>query len=80
MKILSVFRNDIPVIGDLVPALAGLAGGAALLVEYYVSSSAADSTIPDNIQTVFIDSRKYIGVFCLLAGLLHFVFPQVMLL
>lgn len=37
MKILSVFRNDIPVIGDLVPALAGLAGGAALLVEYYVS-------------------------------------------
>lgn len=80
MKILSVFRNDIPVIGDLVPALAGLAGGAALLVEYYISSSAADSTIPDNIQTVFIDSRKYIGVFCLLAGLLHFVFPQVMLL
>ena len=51
-----------------------------MLVEYYVSSSAAGSTIPDNIQTVFIDSRKYIGVFCLLAGLLHFVFPQVMLL
>ena len=33
MKILSVFRNDVPVLGDLVPALAGFAGGASILLE-----------------------------------------------
>lgn len=80
MKFLSVFRNDVPVIGDLIPAVAGLVGGASLLLEYYISHATTKNELPAWANKFFIESRKYIGIFCLLAGLLHFVFPQVVLL
>lgn len=80
MKFLSVFRNDVPVIGDLIPAVAGLAGGAALLIEYYSASSSLGLELPEWVTKLFVDSRKYVGVLCLIAGLLHFICPQVMLL
>ena len=80
MKLLSVFRNDVPVVGDLLPALAGFAGGASLLLEYYLSTTTEETHIPEIIEKIFIDSRKYIGIGCLVAGLLHFIFPQVLLL
>ena len=80
MKFLSVFRNDVPVIGDLLPAVAGLAGGVSILIEYYLSSTTEEVDLPEAVQKIFIDSRKYIGVLCLFAALLHFIFPQVMLL
>ena len=79
MKILSVFRKDLPVIGDLLPVAAGLAGGFSLLVEYFkVRSESVD--VPESVQKIFIDSRKYIGILCLAASVLHFVLPQVPLL
>ncbi|WP_407396891.1 hypothetical protein [Treponema sp.] len=80
MKILSVFRNDVPVVGDLIPAIAGLAGGASVLLEYYISTTDTEVGISENVQKVFIDSRKGIGYFCFVAALLHFVFPQVLFL
>ena len=80
MKFLSVFRNDVPVIGDLFPAIAGLAGGASLLLEYYTATSSVGLELPEWVTKLFVDSRKYVGVACLIAGLLHFVCPQVMLL
>ena len=80
MKLLNQFRNDVAIIGDLLPALAGIAGGASLLIEYYVVISGNEFAVPDLVKTVFVDSKKYIGIGCLAAGLLHFIFPQVVLL
>ena len=80
MVILSPFRNDVPVIGDLLPAIAGFASGASLLLEYYLSSATEETNIPEKVKTILIDGRKYIGVGCLVAGLLHFIFPQVPIL
>lgn len=80
MKLLSVFRNDVPVVGDLLPSLAGLLSGASLLLEYYLVSATTEVNISDKVKKFLIDGRKYIGVFCLVAGLLHFIFPQVLLL
>ena len=80
MKILSVYSGDIPVVGDLLPAIAGLFGGTSLLIEYFIYSSSYEPNIPDGVQSVFIDSRKYIGVLCIVAGILHFIFPKVLLL
>ncbi|MBP5442582.1 MAG: hypothetical protein J6Y60_05020 [Treponema sp.] len=80
MKVLSVYEG-IPIIGDLLPAVAGLAGGASILLEYYVTSTSSDDfELADNVKAVFIDSRKYIGVLCLVAAVLHFVFPGALLL
>ena len=78
MKLLSSY--SIPFIGDIIPACAGFFGGASLLIEYYAASSSGDVAIPFNVQNVFIDSRKYIGVFCLVAGVLHFICPRVLFL
>lgn len=76
MKLLSSY--DVAVIGDLVPALASLLGGAALLIEYYSVSS--DSIIPEHVQELFVDNRKYIGVACIVAAVLHFILPNVLFL
>ncbi len=70
---------DIPFVGDLIPALAGIVGGFALLVEYYVISS-GDSGINDTLREIFIDSRKYLGIICVAAGVLHFILYNVVLL
>ncbi|MBP5465792.1 MAG: hypothetical protein J6Y13_11555 [Treponema sp.] len=70
---------DIPFIGDFVPAFAGLLGGFAFLVEYYEAASEG-SSLNETVQAIFIDSRKYLGLICLAAGVLHFLLPKVILL
>ncbi len=80
MKLLSTVQNDIPVIGDLIPAFAGFSACAALLLEYYAKKSVTAPVFPSFAETLFVDGRKYIGVFCILAGVLHFIFPRVLFL
>ena len=78
-KILSAFRNDVPVIGDLLPAAAGLLCGGALFLDFYCSQSTLEN-LPFQVRQVFIDRKKTIGVFSVIVAILHFVFPQVILL
>ncbi len=80
MKLLSVFRNDVPVVGDLIPSLAGVCGGIALLLDYFISNASETLSFPPIIEKVFVDSKKYIGIICIVAGILHFIFPQVLFL
>lgn len=79
-KLLTAVRGDVPVIGDLLPALAGLAGGFTLLYEFYRSRSTEDdSHLPAFFQKI-VASKKYVGIACLLAAVLHFLFPTVLFL
>lgn len=80
MKLLSVTQGDVPVVGDLLPALAGIAGGFCVLLAFYQESSSIDITSMPVIESIFIGGKKYIGIFCLVAGILHFIFPKVLLL
>lgn len=77
---LSPINGDVPVIGDLIPVLAGFGAGGALLLDYYSNKSNMELKLPSIIKTVFIDERKYLGIFCILAGILHFIFPKVLFL
>ena len=79
-KLLSAVQNDVPVIGDLFPALAGLAACGALLVEFYSSRASVGLKLPEPLTRVFVGGRKYIGIFCVIAGVLHFIFPRVLFL
>jgi hypothetical protein len=45
LKLLSPAEANIPVVGDLVPALAGIAAGFTLIVEFYRSHSTLDSDL-----------------------------------
>lgn len=70
---------DVPFIGDILPALAGMLGGFAFLVEYYEISSDG-SSLNETVESIFIDSRKFVGLICLAVGVIHFLIPKVILL
>lgn len=80
-KLLTAVRGDVPVIGDLLPALAGLAGGFTLLYEFYKTRSTLeeDDNLPPFFQKI-VASKRYVGVACLFAAGLHFLFPTILFL
>lgn len=78
LKILSPVA--VAVIGDIIPALAGIVGGLVLLFEYYISSSSLETSLPEIFTTVAVHGRRYVGIACIVAGLLHFICPGVPLL
>ena len=80
MKLLSPIQYDVPVVGDLVPALAGLVSGFVLLLDWYQERSDVELPLPEVIQNVYTGGRKYLGIFCLISALLHFIFPNVLFL
>ncbi|MCL2232214.1 MAG: hypothetical protein FWB99_03965 [Treponema sp.] len=81
MKILSSVEGDVPVIGDLFPALTGFLAGFILIFEYYrkrTSLETSDST--EKVDRLLIANKKIIGMAALAAAVLHFLFPRVLLL
>lgn len=79
VKIFSTY-GGIPVFGDLLPAVTGLAAGVSILLEFYmVTTTEEDFELKDNLKTVFIDYRKYLGVLCFLSAVLHFLLPKVII-
>lgn len=79
-KLLSVTRGDVPVVGDLLPALAGLVMGLALFLDYYKSRSTVSSTFVDGAEKVLLNNRNVIGLAGIVIGLLHFLLPRVLFL
>lgn len=80
MKLLSPIQYDIAIIGDLIPSLAGLAAGAVLLLDWYQERSEVELALPESIQGIYEGGRKYLGIFCIIAAVLHFIFPRVLFL
>ena len=81
LKILSVIEGDVPVVGDLFPALTGFLSGFILLFEYYRNRSSIDSIESTvKIDRILIANKKVIGMAAVIAAALHFLFPKVLLL
>jgi len=81
LKLLSAIRGDVPVIGDLIPALMGFLTGFILVFEYYRNrSSLEDSGQSEKIDRILVNNKKIIGIAALVAAALHFLFPGVLLL
>jgi hypothetical protein len=80
VKLLTSFPGAVPILGDLIPSVAGLLGGASLLIEYYITQSPSEAKLNPKLETIFIANKKYIGILCILSALLHFLFPKVILL
>lgn len=79
IKLLSAV-NGVPFFGDLVPALFGFIGGAAMLLDYYKDNSTADLELPALVQVIFVELRKYVGIALVAVALLHFILPGVLFL
>ncbi|TVQ39913.1 MAG: hypothetical protein EA384_04910 [Spirochaetaceae bacterium] len=79
-KFLSVTNGDVPVVGDLIPALSGVIQGLILLVLYYRARSDVSSPMLDSIDKIFVQNRSMFGTAGILIGALHFLFPSVLFL
>ncbi|MDR2476240.1 MAG: hypothetical protein LBD18_00435 [Treponema sp.] len=84
LKLLSPVLDNIPLLGDLLPALAGIAAGFILVFGYYrehssLSAEEAGGKL-DRIGDAFLHYKKAAGIALLAAALLHFLFPQALFL
>jgi hypothetical protein len=83
LKLLSPTVDKIPILGDLVPALSGIAAGLVLIFGIYRQSVPSVSTSTnslDNLAGTFLSFRKPLGLGLLAVALLHFLFPQALFL
>jgi hypothetical protein len=80
LKLLSPTDGDMPVLGDLAPALTGLMGGFILCFEYYMGHTTLATTSVNTIDALFIKNEKLFGILSLAAAALHFLFPKVLFL
>ena len=71
--------ETVPVAGDLLPGLAGLGVGAAILMDLYAARQ-ADSESVARIRDAADGYRMPVGVAAIAVGVLHFLFPAVVIL
>ena len=83
LKLLFALRGDIPIIGDFLPATAGIIVGAALLLELSDDAHLPfmhRGTIGAQIEKVLVSYKVPIGYAGIIAGIVHFLFPMVLFL
>jgi len=83
LKLLSPTVDKIPILGDLVPAISGVAAGLVLIFGIYRQStpSASPSTNSlDSLAGTILAFRKPFGLGLLAVALLHFLFPEALFL
>lgn len=79
-KLLTVMRGDIPVVGDLLPSLAGMLAGFTMLLEFYRGNSKVTTDTLEKLDSMFITNKRMIGIATMIIGLAHFLFPSVLFL
>lgn len=72
-----IFPIHIPVIGDLIPAVAGILAGFCILFDYYNSTASVPIVLPGKIDSFLIKNRKYLGIAVLGSAIIHFFFPNI---
>lgn len=80
LKLFIIVQPDIIIIGDLFPVIAGIAGGASILIEYYKEYTTVEISLNDFFEKLFVKGKKYVGILCLIVSLLHFLFPRLTIL
>ena len=79
-KLLTVMRGDIPIIGDFLPAVAGLISGFSLLLEFYRSNSNVTTDTLEKMEKIFTANRRIVGTASIVIGFVHFLFAYVLFL
>ncbi len=62
------------VLGDLLPALAAILGGASVLLSYFENRS-DEFVAPEILDVILVSNKFYVGIACLLFAVLHFIAP-----
>jgi hypothetical protein len=85
LKILSPIEGDVLIIGDIIPAGANFLCGFVLIFEHFRNRSSTvdsdeDSKNKNKFRLVLLHNKKIIGTAAVIAAVLHFLFPKVLLL
>ena len=82
ISVITLFNPaQIIIIGDFIPSVTGIFGGFSLLYSFYVDKRSLDvESKHKKFENFIMENRKYFGVTCLIAALLHFIFPNVVVL
>ncbi len=80
LKLFIVVQPDIIILGDLLPVIAGVAGGANILIDYYREYTTVEISLNAFFEKLFISGRKYVGIICIIISVLHFLFPRLSIL
>ncbi len=79
-KLLSVTAGDVPVVGDLLPALSLIAVAFVFFLEYYEDRASVKSPAFEKLEAVFIGNKSVVGIIAIIVGIAHFLFPKVLFL
>ncbi|MDR2619116.1 MAG: hypothetical protein LBC62_09625 [Treponema sp.] len=80
LKLLSSVEGDLPVLGDIIPALVGFAAGFVLVFEYYRGRAGVESGGAESFNLMLVRNKKIVGAAAIITAALHFLFPKVLLL
>ena len=82
LKLLSPVEKQVPILGDLIPAAAGIAAGFMIIFGFYRehSSHIEKEGQLDRIGDTFLRYKKIAGIILLAVALLHFLFPTALFL
>ncbi|MFW5742807.1 MAG: hypothetical protein ACOC2D_05965 [Spirochaetota bacterium] len=72
--------DGVAVVGDLLPAVAGIVTGGVLLLAQQHRPGERDPEFPRSRTQMLVEYRDPIGLAGLLVGLLHFLFPATVIL
>lgn len=79
-QILSVHPDDTIILGNLVPAAAGMVLGGTLMLAFYRSRSTVESGFVDRLDAIFLQNASNLAYLGLLVAVLHFFFHRVLFL
>ncbi|CAD7838800.1 hypothetical protein S1OALGB6SA_2358 [Olavius algarvensis spirochete endosymbiont] len=82
INLFSIYPEDIAVLGDLLPSLAGIVAGILLLVDYLRNRIAKTETteIAEEVEQNSAPYLSIVGIGSVIIGILHAVFPKAPLL
>lgn len=79
-QFLSVHPDDTIILGNLVPAAAGMVLGGTLVLGYYRAKSTVESSFVDRLDRLFLQNAGNFAYLGLLIAILHFLFHRVLFL
>ncbi len=73
-------QDGVPFIGDFLTALAGVVSGICLILSWLDTRDDLGIVLPSFFDIFLGDVRKFIGFFCIAAGVIHFIVPRLLFL
>ena len=77
-KIISVYNGDVPVVGDLIPALISILIAVFLFVSWQKTKEQEINTALEKTDSLIEKYRNILGIAAIVVALLHFFFPDVL--